>query len=594
MKHLLKKAFLLLALVGGVNSAWAADYTVTATRVLSNSDKTCTWSAITANSGSAFQSSKTALGDGLYFVAVGKITLNGGGSLNVKAGGEMYIEVPSASSAGTVKFTNGVNNRYMETKSGGKVHMKGDSDNGDYKAQLAFTSDDIVEVDGVNYLKLTSQSDCKFQTVSITLTSGTFPSLGEPEITAVSICGNAISASDLATLKSTHALSVAGSTVNGMPGTINVTVKNGATTVTRTISGTSAIYSFTVNAIDYTVTITDVDETYTALGCMVAYSGEELKSFTTADGITFTMVADKTFQYGAGSVTISGDDYKPLKLSTGSAVNVTFPANKVATKVRVYCWSAEGNGKLASMSETNGSAKSVTVNSDVFYAKNTASDIYPTVYEYDLDNWESLYFNPSGSPSQPFVVMDFVLNDNVAITPANAKSTYVTPTKLDFSDVSGLKAYVATAAAAGTVTLEEVGAVPAGTPLMLVGTAGTEYTVPVAASASAPETNLFVAGDGTTVFDGKSYDYILYTDGKFYQIGSGSVATNKAYLHCDVDPTSALGRSLTISYGDKLTGIDQVENVEVKSSLPVKRIVNGNLVIEKNGVSVNAAGAKLY
>jgi hypothetical protein len=77
-------------------------------------------------------------------------------------------------------------------------------------------------------------------------------------------------------------------------------------------------------------------------------------------------------------------------------------------------------------------------------------------------------------------------------------------------------------------------------------------------------------------------------------VQNGTVATNKAYLQCDVDPTSALGRSLTISFGDNLTGIDNVENGEVERSLPVKRIVKGNLVIEKGGQMFNAAGAKLY
>ena len=165
---------LLTLLLGVCSGAWAADYTVTATRTLSNSNKTSTWSAITANGGSYFENSKTALGSGLYFVAKGKCTLDGGNSLNVKANGEMYLEVPSATAAGTVKFTNGNNARYMQTASGGKVHMKGDSDNGELKASLAFTSADIVDVDGVNYLKLTSQSDCKFATVEIVLTSGVY------------------------------------------------------------------------------------------------------------------------------------------------------------------------------------------------------------------------------------------------------------------------------------------------------------------------------------------------------------------------------------------------------------------------------------
>ena len=191
----------------------------------------------------------------------------------------------------------------------------------------------------------------------------------------------------------------------------------------------------------------------------------------------------------------------------------------------------------------------------------------------------------------------FVFDPAVSITPANDKSTYVTTKILDFSNVEGgLKAYIATNAAAGVVTMQPVGAVPAGTPLMLVGTADKEYKVPVAAEASALGTNMFEAGDGTTVFDGTTFDYILFTDGLFYKIGSGTVATNKAYLHCDSDPTAGGARELRISFGDNITGIEQIDNgqLTIDNSQDGKFIENGKLVIVKNGVKYNAAGAKLY
>ena len=156
--------------------------------------------------------------------------------------------------------------------------------------------------------------------------------------------------------------------------------------------------------------------------------------------------------------------------------------------------------------------------------------------------------------------------DVTTITPANDWSTYVTTKALDFSKATdGLKAYAATAAAGGKVTLEEVGAVPAGTPLMLIGTAGTEYQVPVATSASAPAKNMFEAGDGTTVFDGTTYDYILYTDQKFYQIGSGSVAVGKAYLHCDSDPTAGSAPYLTLDFGGNVTGIGEIKSQKIEN-----------------------------
>lgn len=146
----------------------------------------------------------------------------------------------------------------------------------------------------------------------------------------------------------------------------------------------------------------------------------------------------------------------------------------------------------------------------------------------------------------------------VTITPAYAMTTYVTTKALDFTNVDGLTAYVATGATNSAVQVAAVTApVPAGTPLMLVGTPGTEYTVPVAASATAPA-NLLQAGDGTTVFDGESYDYILASDGKFYQIKGGTtVAVGKAYLHLDSAPGV---RSLVVKLDNEASGIESVDS----------------------------------
>ncbi len=178
-----------------------------------------------------------------------------------------------------------------------------------------------------------------------------------------------------------------------------------------------------------------------------------------------------------------------------------------------------------------------------------------------------------------------------SITPGHAKITYVTSKIMNFANVSGLKAYVATAASGSGVTMTRVEApVPANTPLLLIGTKDTEYNVPVVGAASAPATNYLVQGDGTTVFDGTTPDYILYSDGKFYQIGSGTVATNKAYLHLD----SAPARALDIVFDDETTGIKENNRETIannqffdlsgrKVAQPTKGlyIVNGKKVVIK-------------
>ncbi len=390
------------------------------------------------------------------------------------------------------------------------------------------------------------------------------------EISAVSLNGTDISDSDLATLKSDNAVTIDGSSLNGL-GTLGVTLSSGSTTVSREISGTSAIYTFTINSTDeYTITVTNVAKTYTLTGTPVYYSkgGTEATgtntSTITANGISFAMVnTEKTFQYGTGSATISGNVYVPLKLSTGSAVNVTFPTGKVATKVIVYGWSINGNGAINSISETS-SSDATDTSSDIFYATNNESDVYPSVYEYDLDCWESFYFNPGGSASQPFVVMEFVLQDATVSTTiaSSGYSTFCSSYALDCANLpSGLTAYQITASdiSGSTITPTQVtAAVPAGTGLLLKGTTSTAYDIPTAASGTALSDNKLMGVTTATAIGGDGvYNYILY-EGGFYRAENGTLAAGKAYLSLDSAPSGA--RELTISFDDDVTGINQIDN----------------------------------
>jgi len=369
------------------------------------------------------------------------------------------------------------------------------------------------------------------------------------EITAVTFNGTAISDTDLATLKSTNALTIDGSALNGV-GMVDVTLSSGSTTVTKVIDGTTATYTFTINGTDaYTVTVNNLSGTYTEQGAVVYYNKNDVKvvgsdtKTVTANGITFTMDADKTFQFGSGSVTMGENKYVPLKLSTGCGVNVTFPEGKVATKAIVYGWSASGNGKLTAFKESNDAeAKSVDVSGDVFYATNQATDTYPSVYEYDLDNWESLYFTAIGSVSQPFVVIDFVLADKASETVTATiisecgYATFCSDKALDFSAVEGLTAYIVTSTE-GVAQLKKVTKVPAGTGLVLEGdeeaTYPKDYKIPVIATADAIEGNLLKAAmTETTAVDG---DYVLaYKDEvrAFFPAEEDlAIPAGKAYLH---------------------------------------------------------------
>lgn len=189
------------------------------------------------------------------------------------------------------------------------------------------------------------------------------------------------------------------------------------------------------------------------------------------------------------------------------------------------------------------------------------------IYRDDFNAGSPLYV-PDNTKSGTYNETDYYNNGSwqYVITPGKEYTTYVTLDKADFTGLE-LKAYKATSADASGVVFDEVGAVPANTPLLLKGTAGTTYNVPVAASADAIDDNKLVAGDGTTTIGGDSnYDYIL-SDGSFYRANEGTVAVGKAYLHLDSDPLAgSVDGKLSIIFNDSETnGIKSIENRELRS-----------------------------
>ena len=188
------------------------------------------------------------------------------------------------------------------------------------------------------------------------------------------------------------------------------------------------------------------------------------------------------------------------------------------------------------------------------------------------------------------------------ITPAGW-SSFSSSYPLDLGSIENGTVYYASAAGGETVTLTPTGdvSVPAGEGIMVKGTADDVFTIKVAASGTAIDGNLLkgqtTTGNVTASTDGVKhyvFGYVTETPSTygFYNLASDTeVAAGKAYL----ETTQVSARSLRIVFDD-ITGIDQIDNgqLTMDKSLPVKRIVNGKLVIEKNGVKYNAAGALLY
>ena len=151
-------------------------------------------------------------------------------------------------------------------------------------------------------------------------------------------------------------------------------------------------------------------------------------------------------------------------------------------------------------------------------------------------------------------------------------STYSSSIDLDFTDVDGLKAYIASgySPSTGELTMTRVYKVPAGEGLLLKGTAG-NYDVPYAEVDNIYANMLVGVPTATTVSPTEgSYTNLILANGVngigFYTLSkTGEIAAGKAYLQI---PTSALpaagARSINLLFEDEedneTTGVNDIRN----------------------------------
>lgn len=198
----------------------------------------------------------------------------------------------------------------------------------------------------------------------------------------------------------------------------------------------------------------------------------------------------------------------------------------------------------------------------------------------------------------------------VHITSAG-KASFCSPKVLDFSD-SRVKAYIATAATNGVVTLERIYKTPANAGLLLVGEEG-DYEIPVAASGDAVETNLLIGNPNRweiKVYESMTGEYrYIFASGEsgvgFYKVTAEglsntetaegtyngkkyhTLAAHKAYLQTTGD-VSGSAPMLRFEFEDE-NNATSVESFKEQDS-SCKFFENGRLFIRKNGVTYTITG----
>ena len=182
---------------------------------------------------------------------------------------------------------------------------------------------------------------------------------------------------------------------------------------------------------------------------------------------------------------------------------------------------------------------------------------------------------------------------NVSIPSSLGYASYCSEYALDFTGVTALNAYVASAAADGKVSMTKVTQVPANTGLILKSASGaavSDVVVPVIESANTVGTNLLVGTvAGATVNPSSAENGYNYLFGKknevvgFYKLvdNTYNLGVNKAYLHTAADITPAMNsaKGVIMDFGDgettAISNIDaDVPNDAIYYNLNGQRVVN--------------------
>ena len=170
----------------------------------------------------------------------------------------------------------------------------------------------------------------------------------------------------------------------------------------------------------------------------------------------------------------------------------------------------------------------------------------------------------------------------VSITLAKAQTTYCYDQPLNFTGVSGIRAYVASGfnPTTGTLLLMHVDEVPANTGLLLKGTAGQTYEIPV------EDTDFYYLNMFKGVLSGitlpktsDGYNNYFLKDGVFcLSDGTATIGANKAYLRLPVSTASARA-VIYYETDDGYTGVmdvmeDRHESEDVYYNLNGQRVDN--------------------
>jgi len=169
---------------------------------------------------------------------------------------------------------------------------------------------------------------------------------------------------------------------------------------------------------------------------------------------------------------------------------------------------------------------------------------------------------------------------------------YNTVMATDFTKTEGLKAFAVTAYSDASVTLTEVTAAPAGTPLVLKANGG-DYTLYAAEETPAAPANLLKVSNGTVKGNGSTIYALANVDGPGFYVVKEDLTIPTNYIEI----TGSNAPALSFDFGEGTTGIRSIENGQLTidnvyydlsgrklNAMPTQKgvyIVNGKKVVIK-------------
>ncbi len=220
-------------------------------------------------------------------------------------------------------------------------------------------------------------------------------------------------------------------------------------------------------------------------------------------------------------------DYKGLTLLEGGPFIVTIAAKMLSTPTIMLSETTyiyDGQAKKPTVTVKDGETTIPATEYTVSYSNNTnVGTATVTITDNDGGN-----YNVSGSSTFSITEAEPIVETTPITIGKSGKASYWCDKNLDFSKTDEIKAFVVTGydyqGETSTIWLTRVKDVPAGTPIIVKGTAGTTYNIPIKASSSSYYENMLkgnTTGDAITLNPTEGdYMNMVMSGGQFWAFDS--------------------------------------------------------------------------